>query len=450
MGLTRDVSEFVAGMAYERIPAQAIPIVKNAFIDTIAVAVAGSEEDCSRIVKEVAREEQAAQIASVWGAGWKTTAIHAALVNGTMSHALDYDDVNSRATLGHPSTAIVPAVVAVAEEVGASGKDMILAYFTGFEVMAYIGKVMSFRHYSRGFHGTATMGVLACTAAAGKLYGLSAEQMGHAFAIAVSHAAGVHRNYGTMTKPLHPGKAARDGIMAAKLAKKGFTGGADIFEAPKGLLEVYGEGRPMTSEKIGDTVELLNTGLSVKKYPSCYCTHRSIDAIQELSVKHGITADQVARIHVKVPPGVLMPLIYSRPQKGLEGKFSMEYTVAAMLVDGKVNFASFTDEMVQRPEIQALIQKITKEEDPSIEVKAGGVEEGHVDVTVTLHDGTAYTHRIHNPKGSAEWPLTAEELKDKFMDCMQGNIETDRANRLYGFLAALEQAESARSLSGLL
>ncbi len=442
MGLTRDIARFVTELCPETIPSEVISVIKNAFLDTVGVALAGKNEAGCQIVFDYVKSEGAKPIVTVWGKGMKTSAGLAALANGTMAHALDYDDVNS-SVYGHPSTVLVPASLAVAEEINASGRNVVLAYFAGFEVMAYLGKLLGFRHYRKGWHATATLGAIGATVSAGKLYELTEEEMCCALGIATSHAAGTRQNFGTMTKPYHPGYAAQMGIVAAKLAKKGFTANREAIEAPLGFLALYGDiMHPETDEKIGDKVELLSSGISIKKYPCCYMTHRPADAMFKLIEKYNIKADEVDSIKVRAPEGGFAAVIHSRPTTGLEGKFSVEYVLAAVLLDRKLTLKTFTDEMVNREEAQSLLRKVSKMEDFTIQINGNAVEEGFVEVSLLHKNKNEYTERIVYPKGSPQWPLTREELREKFTDCVGDYLTNENLKHTISLFENLDEQDT--------
>jgi 2-methylcitrate dehydratase PrpD len=245
MGLTRDVADWVARTSIEPAEAPAVAGAARAgIIDTVATILAGVDEPVSRIVAETVAEDRAAPIADRVGARLRTSMEGAALVNGTSGHALDYDDV-SRSVIGHPSVVVLPAALAAAQGVGASGRDLLEAYVIGVEVMAKLGRAMGTAHYRTGWHATSTAGTLGAAMAVGKLLRLGPEPLQHALAIAASEASGSRQNFGTMTKPFHPGHAARCGVLAARLAQKGMTGDTTILEAPLGYFALfsYGEAR---------------------------------------------------------------------------------------------------------------------------------------------------------------------------------------------------------------
>jgi 2-methylcitrate dehydratase PrpD len=449
LGLTKEIAQFVYHFSYEQIPNPVIPIINNAFIDTLGVGIAGSEETGSRIVREFISSENAQPVSTIWGSKKKTSPSYAALVNGAMAHALDFDDVNT-AVLGHPSTVLVPTVMAVAEEVNASGQDAILSYFLGFEVMAYVGKLLGYHHYKKGWHATSTFGVLGATAAAGKLYGLTIEQLENALGIAVSHSSGTRQNFGTMTKPYHPGNAARSGIVSASIAKMGFTGNREIIDSPLGFISLMGDrNEPATIERIGEKFELIESGISVKKYACCFATHRAADAVFELLKRSDIDPNQVTEILIKAPEGGFTPVIHSRPKKGLEGKFSVEYVLAAAIIDKKITLDTFTDQAVQREDVQALLRKVRKEEDPGIPIKRSAIDEGYVELTVYLENETV-SQRIEFPKGSPQWPLTQAELNEKFTDCNRSSLDQKSISLLLNLFQGLQEQKNLEGIYKLL
>lgn len=447
MGLTEEIAAFVHDFQYGQIPVEAIRVIKNAFLDTVGTGIAGKDEEGSRIVRSFVALENASPVSTIWGTNQKSSPSYTALVNGAMAHALDFDDVNGRVQ-GHPSTVIVPAVMAAAEQINASGKDMLLAYLVGFEVMAYAGKLLSYTHYRKGWHGTATLGVLGATAAVGKLFGLSVEQLENALGIAVSHCSGSRQNFGTMTKPYHPGNAARSSVVSAHLAKEGFTADREIIEAPLGFISLlsYRDGNtPDMFEKIGEKLEIVASGISVKKYACCYCTHRPADAALELINQGVVNPDEVQEIIVKAPGESFLPLIHSRPTTGLEGKFSVEYVVASAIIDRDITLGTFTDEAVQRSDVQTLLRKVKRKKVLKAGNPNGGIDEGVVEVTVVLKD-QKLVQEIEFPKGTPQRPLTQEELYAKFKDCVKNVMSEAEAQTVIDIFNQLDEQSDVKDL----
>jgi 2-methylcitrate dehydratase PrpD len=397
-------------------------------------------------------EDGARPVAAQLGTGLRTSAEGAALINGVSGHALDYDDV-SVSVRGHPSVVVLPAALAAAQSVGASGRALLEAFVAGVEVMAKLGRAIGPAHYRAGWHATSTLGTLASAVAAGKLLGLDAGRLEHALAIAVSEASGSRQNFGTMTKPFHPGHAARCGVHAARLAQKGMLGDPTAIEGPVGFFAMFafGEARPGdVVDALGAPFDLVSPGFSVKKYPCCFATHRAADGVLDLAAEHGIRPNDVAAVTVTVPVGGRQPLIHDRPETGLQGKFSMQYVIAAALLDRGLGFDSFSDAAVQRPEAQALLRLVTVVEDPAIRASDNPMEEGYVTVDVRTKAGPRFTQRIDHPRGSPALPLRREELVAKFRDCAARVLDPVSVDRALTSLDAIESVRDVNSLADAL
>ena len=277
--LTERLAEFVIDTKAANVPQQVLDAARDAFTDTIGCALAGAMEAPSKIIVKFLRTQGGNAQATVWGIGLATTATDAAFANGVFSHALDFDDVHSNLR-GHPSTTLVPAILAAGEYVHASGRDALCAYAVALDVAGKLGRAFGDSHYLRGWHATATVGVFSTTAAAGRLLGLSVDQLRHAFGIAASEASGILRNFGTMTKPFHAGHAAKNGVLAATLAKQGFTADISIFDGKDGFLSIYGgpDGKPLAEllDRLAQPWEAIKPGILYKPWPCCYNNYRSI------------------------------------------------------------------------------------------------------------------------------------------------------------------------------
>ncbi len=440
MGLTRDVAEWIARTSIDDAPAAVVDAAKSAIIDTVAVILAGASEPVTRIVAAAVAEDGASPVADRLGARLRTSMEGAAFVNGVSGHALDYDDVN-RSAIGHPSVVILPAALAAAQGVGASGRALLEAYVLGVEVMTKLGRAMGTAHYRAGWHATSTLGTLGAAMAAGKAFRLEPEALEHALAVAVSEASGSRQNFGTMTKPFHPGHAARCGVLAARLARKGMTGDTEILEAPLGYFALfsYGEARvDGVRDALGNPYDVLSPGMNVKRYPCCYATHRAADAILDLVREHELRAGDVETAEVVVPPGGLEAVTRDRPRTGLEGKFSLPYVVAAAILDGRVTLDTFTDEMVQRPEAQTLLRAVRPVEDPSIPVEFNAIEEGYVVVKIRRRAGAVLERRVDYPRGAPQNPLGRDELRAKFRDCARQVLSPEEIEWALALLESLE------------
>jgi 2-methylcitrate dehydratase PrpD len=418
---TSALVEFVAAPG-GRAPDAALDLAVAAVLDTVAVAVAATAEPAvTRLHDAVAL---AAGPCTVLVGGGRTDARQAALLNGTAAHALDYDDVDDL-LIGHPSTVLVPAVLAAGEQAGVDGELVAEAYWRGLVTMRALAAGVGIgEHYARGWHSTATLGVVAAAAAASVVLGLAPAEVRHALGIAASRAAGSRQNFGSMTKPLHAGAAAADGVFAATLARAGFTADQDALEGRYGFLGLFAGGPPRSLAELAAAGDRLRaalsapgaTALNVKLYPCCYATNAPADAVLDL-VAEGVTAADVEQVTVSVPPGGLRPLIDHPPQSGLQGKFSVEYIAAACLVDGTLGLSSFTDDAVARPHVLELATRVTADERLGRAGSTDGLEFSAA-VTVRTRDGRSLEARSDAPRGHATRQASEPDLRRKFDDCM--------------------------------
>lgn len=443
---TRKLARFV--VEAESLPRSVLGGMSDALMDTIGVALAGAGEDCSRIARDSSARGVGAEGASIWGFGRTTTITDAAFVNGIAGHALDFDDTLA-SMRGHSSVTTVPAALAVGEAMHATGKDVLIALALGLEVAGKLGRCLGNGHYLKGWHSTATVGAFAAAAVAARLLRIDAERLCHAWGIAAAQSAGLVRNFGTMAKPFQAGHAARAGVIGATLAAQGMTADARIFDAPHGYLETYGaSGAPLeeTLAELGARWEVLDPGLNVKRWACCYCCHRAIGGLMQLIAEHHVVAGDVISITVGFPPGSDEPLIYDDPQTALEGKFSIEYPVAALLLDGRLTLASFTDEMVQRPAVREMMKRVRRRRIPDERIYSGTV--GYTDVEIESRRGR-WQRRVTNAPGSAQWPINGKERRDKFLDCASRILPAEDSHDLLRALEGSEEVPDVRSLVAL-
>jgi 2-methylcitrate dehydratase PrpD len=443
--LTARLAEFVTKT--EGIPADVLEAANVALVDTLGVGVAGSRESSAAMALAWVHEIGGRSQAQVWAHDVAASAADAAFANGVAAHALDFDD--SLPTLrGHPSTTMVPVALAVAEATGASGRAVLAAYALGLEVGAKIAQAVGNGHYLRGWHNTATIGVFGATAVAARLAGLDPEQLRHAWGLAASQAAGLVRNFGTMTKPFHAGHAARCAVTAAWLARRGFTADPAIFDGSSSFLATYAgdDGKPLASllDGLGNPWEALRPGVNYKRWPCCYCNHRAIGGLLEMLVEHDIRTEQIDTISVGFPPGADQALIHDDPQTGLEGKFSIQYSVAATVLDRAVTMQSFTDAMVQRPAARALMRKVRRTRVPDTRVYSGTL--GYTDLEIVTSRGT-FQRRIDRAPGSAEWPMTAADHEEKFLGCVGPVLGPGPAQALHALARRVDALPDVRALT---
>ncbi len=458
MSATERVVSFICETDGDAIPAEAREYGRRALLDTVGVTLAGVDEPSATLSRRLVESEGGEGQATVIGSSRRAPLAGAALANGTAGHALDYDDVTASMT-GHPSIPLAPAVLGVGEVEGASGHDVVSAFVIGFEAECKVGRGLGRSHYARGFHQTTTLGALGSAAASARLMKLDHEQTAHALGIASSLAGGLRANFGSMTKPLQAGNAARGGVMAAMLARDGFTGGADILDGPIGFISAFSPDRDGDMEAIdgfGDPWEVINPGISVKKYPCCFVTHRAADAMLTLTEQHSLTPEMIDHIEVHVPrsaisaTGHIGPLIHSRPQTGLEGKFSMEYVVTAALFDRELKFANFEDEAVQRPEIQAFFPKVVTAPDDDDHPEGAALGGQYNVIEVHTADGRVLSEAVREPRGGPSSPLSWDELLEKYHDCAVRALDEDAAQRSAELLVDLDDVEDVRTLTAAL
>lgn len=447
MSIALQIAQRINALQAEQFPAEALAWAKTAIIDMIGCALAGASEDTTEIVLKAA----ATPISDgcvVIGRGEKLRALDAALINGTAGHALDFDDT-SKSMAGHPTVVIVPALLALAEQRQVSGRDFVNAYIVGVETATRIARGVNFHHYEKGWHPTATLGIFGAAAACGWLLRLTDEEMMSALALCISHAAGVKSNFGSQTKPLHAGVAARHGLFAAQLAKGGFTASADAFEHPQGFFEVFnGKGNFHPERMLKDwaaPLDLLNPGISIKKYPCVYSVHGGIDAAIALAQQHKLKADDIAAVTVTMHRRRLLPHVQRQATSPLDAKFSLPYAVARALVDGRVLMEHFEGERFRDPEVRRVMEVVaTKGHDDDSNDYGATVE-------VRLRDGTTFSHAVPAPLGRGpEIPLPMSMLREKFMDCASRALDEAQSAKVFSVLEALQDAGNMKDVAALL
>ncbi|MEW2624106.1 MmgE/PrpD family protein [Streptomyces sp. NPDC048106] len=386
--------------------------------DTAGVAVAGTGTGTGRRLLAWLEGERAPGPATVWGTGLALAPSQAALANGTTAHALDWDDAVPSMAM-HPGAVLLPALLAqaAAEPGPIPGGRLAAAYDVGSAVFRAVSEALPLTyHYGRGWHNTSTTGRLAATAALARLTGLDVTATRHALGIAASCACGSLANFGSMTKPLHAGLAARDAVTAIGLARRGFTANPEQLEAGRGFFAAYGETTPELLGALGERLAYWETAWvddwALKRHPSCFATHRAVDAALVL---HPRVTGTITRAEVSVPAGSTRPLIDHLPTTGLEGKFSLEYTVARALLDGHLDLADFTEEQVHEERVREVMAVLTVVERGQDEESGPGP---HTTVTVELAGGERLVHGVDVTHGDARDPLTDEELDGKFASAL--------------------------------
>ena len=456
--MTPEVTLLAEFVAHAPPPPAARARAAAAIRDTGGVMLAGAAEPAARLVQAMGADEGYGPCAIV-GTPARTGASWAALANGVAAHALDFDDM-CFVSLAHPSCALLPAALAAGEVAQASGTTLLDAYVVGFEIECRLGTVMNPRHYhERGWHCTSTIGTLGAAAASARVLGLTAQETAHALGIAASSACGLKENLGSMVKPLHAGMAARNGLVATQLARRGFAASEGALDGPQGFL-VAMDAQHTTLERAvidlnspggftGPAVrwEILMTGITVKLYPSCAATHPTIDVLLDLRRRERIAAEAIDTIEVEVDSMTPRLLIYERPVTGLEGKFSMPFCAAAAIVDGAVGIATFDPDRMRRPEIQALLPRVTMRVDRAFDREA---PLSHARVTVRLRDGRVVTGSADGARGYPARPASDEELAEKFRTCARRSLPVDSVARVWHALTDVDRIGDVSTLATLL
>jgi 2-methylcitrate dehydratase PrpD len=439
--LTQGLAAFTTGDA-SAIPPVALAAARRAIIDTVGVMLAGRiEAPIPMLSRTLGDGNEALSLAT----GRRLRAPDAALLDGLAGHVLDYDDVGPH---GHPSVVIVPALLAEGQRIGASGEAILRAYVIGFETWAELAWRETDAYHMGSWHPTPALGIVATTAALASLHGLHQEAATHALALAASFAAGVIANFGTPIKPLQAGRAASGAIEAIRLAQAGIIGAPDAIDGAHGLLRgISPRGNVDTASPIragNGAWQLLEQGLSVKRYPVCYAAHRAIDGV--LALARDMKPDQVRKITVSLGRAPAETLRYHAPTTGLEARFSLHHNLAAALVSGNVGFAQLTDDYVRRPDATALYSlttmEIVNEECPE---QPGMAKFDRV--IIEAKDGRQLDSKpIRYPRGHARLPLSDDELDVKFLDCAH-HCRVREAEKMLGKLRAIEKVKDLRELA---
>ena len=412
MGATETIAKWIVNTDYEDIPPDAISVANESCFDLLGVILAGSTEPVGDIIQGYVSDQGAAPEATILASGQRTTMSNAALVNGTMGHALDYDDFGG---FGHPTVAIFPALLALGEHIGATGRDLIGAYVIGCEIGLAIQHATKYNQMQKGFHSTAVIGRLASAAACAKLLKLDEKQTVTALGIAGSMSSGLIHNFGTMTKPLHAGLTCRDGVMATQLAQRGLTAGDRVIEDPFGFAAtVLGEGNydlNEMAENLGKPYRIQDA-LIIKKYPCCGGNHAILDSLFSLMREHNFTYQDVANAEFDQS---YYSVVMLEPDTSLKSKFSVKYNVAAALVDGEIGIETFRDEKIAQETVQDTMNKIhTRVLAKSESVSADPILA--VPVKITLKDGRVFeqTTGRQDILGAQQTPWGFDNIKSKF------------------------------------
>ena len=451
MTIAERLARRVAAASADRITPAGLALIRTALVDTIGVMIAGAGSDPARIARQTIGPAATSGASLIIGTDQRTNALDAGLVNGVAAHALDYDDGNSIMG-GHPSTMLVPAILALAEELDASADDTIVAYAAGYEVLIQLSRGLNPYHYQHGWHPTATIGIFGVAAASAKLLGLGEAATGTALAIAASNASGIKANFGTMVKSFHVGHAVRDGIFCARLAANGFTANLAALEANQGFLNVFnGRGNydaNAIASRLDDELEVNRCINPVKVFPCCASTHSAIDGALRLREAHGLRADDIERISVVVDERRIPHTDRAHLQEPLSGKFSVQYLVSRAIVDGEVSLGHFETGAHRDPAILDLMSRV------SVSAAPPGGPFNSFDATVTITGRGGQT--FQSPGGrrlvgmSGEQMMASADLWSKFDDCASRVFASDRVALIAQVLQSFGGSAGVRDLMRLL
>jgi 2-methylcitrate dehydratase PrpD len=458
-GLTAYVAAFVHETQASDLPDDVIALGKKSILDGLGLALSGSVAKSGELVRRHFAELGLGKgPATVIGSSLQVAPRFAAFANGIGIHADDYDDTQLAVApdrvyglLTHPTAPALPAALAVGEAVGADGRATMLAYHLGVEVECKIAEAIDPRHYQTGFHSTATCGTFAAAAAGAKLMTLDAEATARALSIAGSQSAGLRENFGTMTKPFHAGRASESGVVAAQFAGLGWTATDRILEAPRGFFRAAGGGYDANAiqGKLGSPWTFADPGISIKPHPSGSLTHPGMTEMLRLIRESGIRAADVKRVRVGTNQNMPNALIHHRPKNELQAKFSMEFCMAILLLEGRAGLAEFTDEVVLRQDVQEMIEKVDFVVDD--EAERAGYHKMTTILEIETNDGRKISGRADFGKGSPANPMSYEEVADKFRECAEfTRFPRDRADSVVSMVRDLENLRSIDRLMSVL
>jgi 2-methylcitrate dehydratase PrpD len=450
-GYARELGRRMAALRYDDLPSDAIHWARVGLLDTVGVTLAGAREEAPRLAAQALDTHDGPAL--VLGTRRHVGVLDAALINGTASHALDFDDCNN--TLGgHPSVPVLSALLPLAQQLNSSGRDLVLAYVAGFEAECKLAYAVNFHHYTKGWHPTATLGTFGAAAACAKLLGLDGEATATALALAASFASGIKANFGTMTKPLHVGHCARNGLYAARLARLGFTANqATVFEHKQGFLDVFnGPGTYDTQRSLSawaSPLDIVEPGIAIKQYPCCGSTHPALDAMLDLVRRHRPRPADVARVDAWIHSRRLAHTNRPKPNSPLDAKFSLQYVLARALLDGHVGVDDFEERSYAQPEARDLLGRIHV---AAYDALAEDIfpADNHFGgrVRITLRDGGVLQAQVDQPLGrTSANPLSPELLRAKFTLCASRALREDA---VVGIADCIERIETLPRMEALM
>jgi 2-methylcitrate dehydratase PrpD len=445
MGATEKIAGFIVDSGYEDIPRDAVEKAKRTALDCLGASLAGIAEPVSQAITGYLRKLGAPPQASVFSTGSKVSVPDAALANGTIAHALDYDDCGVK--VGHPSVLVLPAVLSLGEHLGASGQDILTAYILGLEIEGKMALHADFKLMQSRLNHQSWYGSVGAAAACAKLLRLDVAKTRMALGIAANFACGLSANHGSMAGAMAAGNACRNGVTAALLAQHGVTANPNIIEAKNGFYDtLVGAGHydaERMAEGLGKPFYIESPGIGLKKYPSCYHTHRALDGVFQLLGEHRLSDKEIAEVDVGTSERAMRVLAFSEPETPYEAKYSMPYCIAAAVVDHQVTLETFTSHKMEDRGIVEARKKVHLSF-PDVPIWPGLADVGPDTefvgnpVTIRTTDGRSYSARVDIPRGDPALPLTDDELLAKYRDCGRTQLRPDDIERSVSVALGLE------------
>lgn len=447
--LTGKLASFIVHLKYRSLPGEVILKAKHCLMDTLGAALAGSKMPEALIAKKLAEKLNPRKESTLFTGKGKVGVLEAAMANGIMSHVLELDDGN-RFAQGHPGVVVIPAVLALAEKEKVKGKDIISAIVAGYEIFGRIGAGGNPSHFNRGFHTTGTCGTFAAAAAAGRLLRLNEAKMISVLGIAGSQAAGLFAFMadGTMTKVLHAGKAAQNGILSAYLAQSGFTGPAYILEDKRGFYKAFADtfNPQRVVEGLGEKYEIMNT--YVKYHASCRHSHAPVDAILDIRSQTPLRPEDIEKVNVYTYTIAAKLIDGKQVSTPITGKMSLPYAAAVAILYGKVGLGEFKPKVLNDQAVQALMKKVDVYSDPDLDKLVPDHRGARAEISLT--DGRKLTSEILDPKGEPENPGSENDIYDKFRLLAGTAFKTEKVRKVLEKIDNLEKLKDIAELTNLL
>ena len=458
-GVTKYVGTFVTQTKYQEIPADVIELGKKSILDGLGLALAGSRAESGPISRRYVEQAGVTRgNATIIGSAQKTSPRFAALVNGISIHADDFDDTQLAAAkdrvyglLMHPTVPVLPAIFALAEQGRVTGKDWMLAYHLGAEVECKIAEAIAPRHYQDGFHTTGTCGPFGSAAACAKLLNFDLSKTLNTLGLAASQSGGLRENFGTMTKPFQAGHAAENGLVSAQLVALGWTAAEQILEADRGFFHAFGGSYDLSAivDRLGKPWTFASPGVSLKPYPSGSLTHPAMTELARLIEANNIQAAQVEKVDIGANHNMTTTLLHHQPKTGLEAKFSMEFCLAILLLEGKAGLGQFSDKVALRLDVQEMIRRINFYVDP--EAESAGYDKMTSILKIHLKNGAVIAGRADFGKGSPANPMNFDEVATKFRGCAEfAEWPKAKTEKIIAFTKDLDSVNDMSALSSLL